>query len=290
MQNKIGNDKFINESLKNNNIKAKKKFGQNFLKDQSILNNIVLKSEIDKDTLVIEIGPGLGSLTELLCEKAGFVLAYEIDSDLIPILNNNLNKYDNYEIINKDILEVDINEDIKKYQKDFKNIYLVSNLPYYITTPIILGMLSKTDKIKRYVMMMQKEVADRLTSKPKTKDYAAITLAIIYRGIAKTVINVPRTSFIPEPNVDSSVVRLDLYDNKKYFPKSEELFFDIAKLAFTQRRKTLINNLGSKYPKEFINKMLIDLDYKLSVRAEELDILDFIKISDYIYERGKKYD
>jgi len=290
MQNKIGNDKFINESLKNNNIKAKKKFGQNFLKDQSILNNIVLKSEIDKDTLVIEIGPGLGSLTELLCEKAGFVLAYEIDSDLIPILNNNLDKYDNYEIINKDILEVDINEDIKKYQKNFKNIYLVANLPYYITTPIILGMLSKTDKIKRYVMMMQKEVADRLTSKPKTKDYAAITLAIIYRGIAKTVINVPRTSFIPEPNVDSSVVRLDLYDNKKYFPKSEELFFDIAKLAFTQRRKTLINNLGSKYPKEFINKMLIDLDYKLSVRAEELDILDFIKISDYIYERGKKYD
>ena len=211
MQNKVGNENFINSTMKDNNIRAKKKFGQNFLKNPKILSSIVEKSECDKDTLVIEIGPGLGSLTELLCEKAGFVLAYEIDDELIPILKNNLSKYNNIEIINKDILEVDINSDINKYINDYKNVYLVANLPYYITTPIILGLLSKTSLIKRYVMMMQKEVADRLTSNPKTKDYAAITIAILYRGVAKTIINVPRTSFIPEPNVYSSVVKLDLY-------------------------------------------------------------------------------
>ena len=288
MQNKVGNENFINSTMKDNNIRAKKKFGQNFLKNPKILSSIVEKSECDKDTLVIEIGPGLGSLTELLCEKAGFVLAYEIDDELIPILKNNLSKYNNIEIINKDILEVDINSDINKYINDYKNVYLVANLPYYITTPIILGLLSKTSLIKRYVMMMQKEVADRLTSNPKTKDYAAITIAILYRGVAKTIINVPRTSFIPEPNVDSSVVKLELYDEKKYFPKNEELFFDITRIAFNQRRKTLINNLQNKYKKEFIQEMLSNLGYKAAIRAEELDILDFIKISDYINDNFKE--
>ena len=282
MQNKIGNESFINKSLKDNDLRAKKKFGQNFLKDGKILNRIADVSECDKDTLVIEVGPGLGSLTEVLCQKAGFVLAYEIDTDLLPILAENLKAYDNYEIINKDILDVDINTDIIKYKKDFKNIYLVANLPYYITTPIILGTLSKTELITRYVMMMQKEVAERLTSKPKTKDYAAITIAIQYRGIAKTAINVPRTSFIPAPNVDSAVVRIDLYDEKKYFPENEELFFKVVRAAFNQRRKTLVNNLGTEYPKEFIQAMLNDLEYKPSVRAEELSIDDFIKLSDYI--------
>ncbi|MCR5349866.1 MAG: 16S rRNA (adenine(1518)-N(6)/adenine(1519)-N(6))-dimethyltransferase RsmA [Acholeplasmatales bacterium] len=288
MQNKVGNETFINNTLKDNNIKAKKKFGQNFLKDSKVLSSIVEKSEVDKETLVIEIGPGLGSLTELLCEKAGFVIAYEIDNDLIPILNDNLSKHNNIEIINKDILEVDINEDINKYIKDYKKVYLVANLPYYITTPIILGLLSKTSLIKRYVMMMQKEVADRLTSKPKTKDYAAITIAIQFRGIAKTIINVPRSSFIPEPNVDSSVIKLDLYDEKKYFPKNDELFFEITRLAFNQRRKTLINNLQNKYNKAFIQKMLENLNYKPAIRAEELDINDFISISDYINENYKE--
>ncbi|MCR5113549.1 MAG: 16S rRNA (adenine(1518)-N(6)/adenine(1519)-N(6))-dimethyltransferase RsmA [Acholeplasmatales bacterium] len=282
MQNKIGNESFINKSLKDNDLRAKKKFGQNFLKDEKILNRIADVSECDKDTLVIEVGPGLGSLTEVLCQKAGFVLAYEIDTDLLPILAENLKAYDNYEIINKDILDVDINADIIKYKKDFKNVYLVANLPYYITTPIILGTLSKTDLITRYVMMMQKEVAERLTSKPKTKDYAAITIAIQYRGIAKTAINVPRTSFIPAPNVDSAVVRIDLYDEKKYFPENEELFFKVVRAAFNQRRKTLVNNLGTEYPKEFIQAMLNDLEYKPSVRAEELSIDDFIKLSNYI--------
>ena len=278
---KIGNKKFINENLNNNNLYAKKTFGQNFLTDQNILNSIVDVSNLTKDDLVIEIGPGLGSLTELLCEKAGFVLAYEIDTDLIPVLKQNLNEYNNFEIINKDILEVDINTDIDKYKKNYNNIYLVSNLPYYITTPIILNTLSKTNKIKRYVMMMQEEVADRICGKPKTKDYNALSIAIKYRATAKKAIRVPRTVFIPEPNVDSAVVVLDIYDTPKYKADNEELFFEFIRDCFSMRRKTLLNNLN-KYNKELITNMLNSYNIKLNVRAEELEIEDFINMSNYI--------
>ena len=278
---KIGNKTFINEKLNENNLYAKKKFGQNFLTDQNILNSIVNVSDITKEDLVIEIGPGLGSLTELLCDKAGFVLAYEIDSDLIPVLKENLNDYDNYEIINKDILEVDINNDIDTYKKNYKNVYLISNLPYYITTPIILNTLSKTNKIKRYVMMMQEEVADRICGKPKTKDYNALSIAIKYRATAKKVIRVPRTVFIPEPNVDSAVVVLDIYEKPLYKADNEELFFEFIRDCFSMRRKTLLNNLN-KYGKDLILNMLNELNIKTNVRAEELDINDFINMSNYI--------
>ena len=282
MQGKIGNTSFINKKLNENNLHAKKKFGQNFLTDQNILSQIVNSADINKDTLVIEIGPGLGSLTELLCKASGFVLCYEIDNDLIPILNDNLKEYNNFEVINKDILEVDINSDIDKYIKNYKNVYVVANLPYYITTPIILGLLSQTNKISRYVMMMQLEVADRICGKPKTKDYNALSIAIMYRATATKVIKVPRTVFIPAPNVDSAVVRLDLYDNPKYICKDEKHFFDFIRECFSQRRKTLVNNLFNKYSKDFIVKMLNENNIKLTARAEELDITDFIKLSDYI--------
>jgi len=284
MQGKIGNKAFVDKTLNENNLYAKKKFGQNFLTDQNILSNIVDSANIDKDTFVIEIGPGLGALTERLCDKAGFVLAYEIDSDLLPVLNKNLSEYNNYEIINKDILEVDINEDINKYKKDYKNITLVANLPYYITTPIILGLLSKTSLIRKYVMMMQVEVADRICGKPKTKDYNALSIAIGYRAKATKCFNVPRTVFVPAPNVDSAVITLDLYDNPPFKAKDEELFFKLIREAFSQRRKTLINNLSNVYSKELINKMLMEFNIKLNVRSEELDISDFVKFSDYIFE------
>jgi 16S rRNA (adenine1518-N6/adenine1519-N6)-dimethyltransferase len=282
MQGKIGNKAFINKTLNDNNLFAKKKFGQNFLTDQNILNSIVDSAEIDKNTLVIEIGPGLGSLTEKLVQRAGFVLCYEIDSDLIPILKDNLKDYSNYDVINKDILEVNINDDINKYKKNFENVYVVANLPYYITTPIILGLLSNTDKIKRYVMMMQLEVADRITGKPSTKDYNALSIAIGYRANATKVLKVPRTVFIPEPNVDSAVVRLDLYESKKYNALDEEFFFKLIREAFSQRRKTLANNLSSIQSKEKTYQMLTSLGIKDSVRSEELSIEDFINISDYI--------
>ena len=283
MSGKIGTETEINKTLKSNNLHAKKKFGQNFLKDERILTSIRDISECDKDTLVIEVGPGLGGLTELLCEKAGFVLAYEIDSDLIDILNNNLSKYNNYKIINKDILQVDVNKDIDEY--NFNKIYLVANLPYYITTPIITKILTEVERISRLVVLLQKEVAHRLAGKPSTKDYGAITLAIEYRGKAKVMLEVNRNAFIPAPNVDSSVLRIDIYNEKKYHPLDEKLFFDLIRLSFNQRRKTLVNNLMDKYNKEFIINMLKDCGYKESIRAEELSIDDFIKLSNYIISK-----
>ena len=260
----IGNQRFINETLEKNKLDAKKKFGQNFLTDQNILTSIADASEVDSDTLVIEIGPGLGSLTEHLCQRAGFVLCYEIDNDLIPLLEDNLKECINFIVINKDILTVDINEDIKKYQKNLNKVYVVANLPYYITTPIILGLLSQTNLITRYVLMMQLEVADRICGTPKTKDYNALSIAIGYRAKATKVVKVPRTVFIPSPNVDSAVVKLDLYDKPMYQALNEEHFFRFIRDAFKQRRKTLINNLSSEYDKEFISKMFNDNNIKLN--------------------------
>ena len=286
MQAKIGNKSFINKQIEENDFKIKKKFGQNFLTDQNILSEIINAADLNENVAVIEIGPGLGSLTERLVSKAGFVLCYEIDKEVIPLLKNNLIGYNNYDVVNKDILDVDINEDINKYLKNYKNIYVVANLPYYITTPIILGLLSKTDKIDRYVMMMQKEVADRICGKPETKDYNALSIAIQYRCEAKKVTNVPRTVFIPEPNVDSAIIRLDKYENKKYEANDEEFFFEFIRLCFNQRRKTLVNNLSIKYNKESILNMLKAFNIKENVRSEELAINDFIKLSDYIKEKG----
>jgi len=284
MQGKIGNKAFVDKTLNDNKLYAKKKFGQNFLTDQNILSNIVDSANIDNNTLVIEIGPGLGALTERLCQKAGFVLAYEIDSDLLPILDKNLEEFNNYNIINKDILEVDINEDINKYKNNLENVVLVANLPYYITTPIILGLLSKTTLIKKYIMMMQLEVADRICGKPKTKDYNALSIAVGYRAKATKCFNVPRTVFVPEPNVDSAVISLDLYDIPPYKANNEELFFKLIREAFNQRRKTLINNLSNSYSKELINKMLLNFNIKPNVRSEELGIDDFVNFSNYINE------
>ena len=279
---KIGNVGFVNKSLKENNLQAKKKFGQNFLTDQNILSGIVDAAELTKKDAVIEIGPGLGALTEHLCEKAGFVLAYEIDTDLLGLLSENLKQYNNYKIINDDILKVDIEKDINTYLSQYENVYVVANLPYYITTPIILGLLSKETRISRYVMMMQLEVADRICGKPKTKDYNALSVVIAYKAIAKKVLNVPRTVFIPAPNVDSAVVRLDIPSTKPYQALDEETFNKVIRVCFTQRRKTLYNNLSMEYPKPFVSKLLEDLNINPGIRAEALDIKDFILISDYI--------
>ncbi|MBR4496989.1 MAG: 16S rRNA (adenine(1518)-N(6)/adenine(1519)-N(6))-dimethyltransferase RsmA [Acholeplasmatales bacterium] len=284
MQAKVGNKSYINKQIEDADFKIKKKFGQNFLTDQNILTEIIDAADLNNDVAVIEIGPGLGSLTERLVSKAGFVLCYEIDKEVIPLLEKNLSGYNNYDVINKDILDVNINEDIEKYLKDYKNIYVVANLPYYITTPIILGLLSKTDKIDRYVMMMQKEVADRICGKPSTKDYNALSIAIQYRTDAKKITNVPRTVFIPAPNVDSAIIRLDKYKTKVYEAKNEEFFFEFIRLCFSQRRKTLINNLSAKFDKQLIIKMLNHFNIKENVRSEELGIKDFINLCDYIVE------
>lgn len=280
MQNKIGSQAFVNKTLNENNLHAKKKFGQNFLTDQNILNQIVEASDLDRDTAVIEIGPGLGSLTERLCENAGFVLAYEIDTQLIPILHKNLARFTNYEVINEDILKVDINKDISEKLGKFKKIHLVANLPYYITTPIILNLLSQTKKIQKYIMMMQLEVCDRICGKPKTKDYNALSVVIQYRAMAKKVCKVPRSVFIPQPNVDSAVVKLQLYEVAKYKAKDEQFFFEFIRECFTQRRKTLINNLSNKYDKNKVLQILKEINLNPAIRSEELTIEQFIYIAD----------
>ena len=285
---KIGNINFVNNSLKKNNLIAKKKFGQNFLTDQNILTGIVDAAMLTKKDAVIEIGPGLGALTEHLCESAGFVLAYEIDKDLLGILEENLKSFSNYKIINEDILKANVEKDIECYLSEYQNIYVVANLPYYITTPIILGLLSKNLRISRYVMMMQLEVADRICGKPSTKDYNALSIVISYKAQASKVMKVPRTVFIPEPNVDSAVVKLDVYKEQPIKALDDDVFYKVIRVAFMQRRKTLYNNLGLEYDKNFVNEMLKDLDINPGVRAEVLSIEDFVRISDYITQKREE--
>lgn len=282
MQGKIGSLSFVTKELEQNNLNAKKKFGQNFLTDQNILTSIVDVACATKEDAIIEIGPGLGALTEHLCNVAGYVLAYEIDKDLIPLLEKNLSRFNNFEIVNEDILKVDINKEIDEKLLGYKNIYVVSNLPYYITTPIILSLLSQTNKIKRYVMMMQLEVADRICGKPSTKDYNALSLAVGYRALATKAFKVPRTVFVPAPNVDSAVIKLDVYNEPPVKAIDEDVFFKLIRECFTQRRKTLMNNLSLFYDKKLINEMLSSLNINPGIRAEALILEDFVKMSDYI--------
>ncbi|MDE7161298.1 MAG: 16S rRNA (adenine(1518)-N(6)/adenine(1519)-N(6))-dimethyltransferase RsmA, partial [Anaeroplasmataceae bacterium] len=219
--------------------------------------------------------------------KAGFVLAYEIDEDLIPILQDNLKKYQNYKILLKDILKANVEEDIELYLKEYKNIYVVANLPYYITTPILIGLLSKSLPIQRYVMMMQLEVSNRICGKPSTKEYNALSVWIEYRAKATRIMKVPRTVFVPAPNVDSAVVRLDVYDALPIVAEDEIIFSFVIRQCFAQRRKTLYNNLCLKYDKALIQQMLLDLDIAPSVRAEVLSLNDFVRISNYLTQNNK---
>ncbi len=283
MNKKIGSTENTKKILENNNFFIKKKFGQNFLIDQNILNNIVDNAEIDNETDVIEIGPGLGSLTEIIASRAKRVLCYEIDSDLIPILNNNLNDFNNINILNQDILKSNVVEDIKKYFPDSKKVYLIANLPYYITTPIILSLLEQTTSIRRYVMMMQLEVADRICSKPDVKDYNALSIAIQYRAKATKVMTISSNVFIPKPGVDSAVIRLDLYNEIEEKANDEEFFFKLIRNSFAQRRKTLVNNLtNAGINKNKVIEVLNELKLDLSIRSEALSVLDFVRLSNLL--------
>lgn len=285
---KIGSVGFVEHSIKTNQFKIKKKYGQNFLTDRSVLDRIVDAAGITQKDAVIEIGPGLGALTELLCEQAGFVLAYEIDEELLPILQKNLEGFTNYQVICKDILKADIEKDISLYLKDFENIYVVANLPYYITTPILTGLLSKSLPIKRYVMMMQLEVANRICGTPATKDYNALSVWVEYKAKAVKVMKVPKTVFIPSPNVDSAVVRFDVYHPLPIQADNETVFYNLIRNCFAQRRKTLSNNLNSFYDKEVIKNMLKELNISPTVRAETLELKEFVSMSNYLTQNQKE--
>ncbi len=283
---KIGNSKKTREIIEKHEYIIKKKFGQNFLVDQNILNKIVDRAEITENKNVIEIGPGLGALTELLCERANKVLAFEIDNTLIPILNDTLKEHSNIKIINKDILEVNITKYIQEYLDDDKEIVLVANLPYYITTAILLKLLQETDKISSYIVMMQQEVANRLTSKPSTKDYNSLSVVIQYKCNTKKILTVPRSVFIPAPNVDSAVVKLDLRQVKDVDVVHLDLFYDIIRKSFSQRRKTLVNNLAQNYhlTKELIITVLENINLDKNIRAENLTIVDFNNLTNELYK------
>ncbi|XMB86431.1 16S rRNA (adenine(1518)-N(6)/adenine(1519)-N(6))-dimethyltransferase RsmA [Mycoplasmatota bacterium WC44] len=261
--------------LQRYNLSAKKKFGQNFLVDQNILANIVEGAKIDKDTIVVEIGPGLGALTEQLCKKAKEVIAYEIDPDMVQVLGDTLADYDNLTVINKDVLKDDLSllEDRK--------ITVVANLPYYITTPILFKFLESTLDVERYVVMMQKEVALRFTGNVNTKEYNALSIAIQYKTKAEVLFNVSKEVFVPKPNVDSAVVMLETHKSAPVTISNEDWFFKIVKSSFSQRRKTLANNLKSTLgiDKEIVHNALIQIGKNENSRAESLDINDFAELS-----------
>ncbi len=281
---KIGTISNTKSTLDKHDFYIKKKFGQNFLVDQNILKKIVEIPTITKDTLVVEIGPGLGSLTEHLINKSKHVLSYEIDKDLVSILEETFSN-EELTIINKDFLKSDIDSDIKALKMNYDNVVMVSNLPYYITTPIIFKIIEESMLIKEMVLMTQLEVAQRLTSKPSTKDYNSLSIAIQYKTKALIAMKVPRNVFIPAPNVDSAIVKLNIIDNIVKKPISEKLFYEIVRASFGQRRKTLVNNLHSKYniPKTELIDILVEANLNPKARAESLSVSDFIDLSDILY-------
>lgn len=286
---KIGTVNKTREILEENGFMMKKKFGQNFLIDQNILSSIVSKAEINKNVNVIEIGPGIGSLTEHLLENANHVISYEIDNTLIPILTKQFASYDNFTLLNQDILKADIASDIEKYFNNDYPVYVVANLPYYITTPIIMHLLENVPQIKRYAIMVQLEVADRIVANKGGKDYNNLTIAIKYRANVYKALNVSRNVFMPKPNVDSAVIIFDIYDEKPYKVNNEKFFLELVRKSFANRRKTLVNNLNQAYnlSKEEIASILEELNISNTIRSEALSIEQFIELSDILEKRLK---
>lgn len=276
--------------MKKYNIKANKALGQNFLINENVLKKIVESSKIEKDDLVIEIGPGLGTLTKYLLEKAGKVICIELDKKMIKILEDRFSLYENFEVKNQDVLKVDLRKMIKKEKENIsiKNVKIVANLPYYITTPIIMKLLEDELDLESITVMIQKEVADRLIAIPGKKDTGAITYSVYYYSIAEGILEVDNDSFIPEPEVTSKVIKLNIRKKPPVEVKNKEVMFKIIKSAFMQRRKTLLNALTNT--KVFINKeegikILQKLNLSENVRAENLSLQDFANITNIILQK-----
>lgn len=267
--------KKMKELLEKNGFSLKKKFGQNFIIDENVINSIVEKSMIDKDTLVIEIGPGAGSLTYKLGKSAKNVICYEIDTTLKNVLKDNIKDLDNIEVIYQDFLKANVVEDVKEYE--YKKIYFVANLPYYITTPIIIKIIEDNIPVDKMVFMVQKEVGNRFKAEPGSKDYSSLSIYLNYYFDVKKIIDVSRHVFMPEPNVDSIVVEFSKKDNVLEV-KNEELFFKLIRDSFKQKRKTIRNNL-KEYDLAKIEEVLERHNYNLSVRAEQLSLEIFIDIA-----------
>lgn len=270
------------------NIVANKRYGQNFLIDDNILSGIIDAAEISGEDLVIEIGPGLGNLTEYILQKARYALLVEIDSKMIDVLEDRFKEQKNYTLLNEDILKVDIDLIVKKIEEEnnlnFRKVKVVANLPYYITTPILFKLLEDENVISDITVMVQKEVADRMVASPKSKEFGILTIMVDYFSNAKIVLDVPNSSFIPEPGVMSAVINLN--KSRKYNVKNEKLFFELVHKAFAQRRKKMVNSLSStsfnNMNKTQIEELFRKCNLNLNARAEELNIDEFVNIANSI--------
>lgn len=272
------------EILQKYNFNFQKKFGQNFLVDTRVLDRIIEASAITKEDCVLEIGPGIGTMTQYLAESAREVIAVEIDKALIPILGDTLKEYSNVTVINDDILKVDINRIVQE-KNNGKPIKVVANLPYYITTPIIMGLFEKQVPLKSITVMVQKEVANRMQVGPGTKDYGALSLAVQYYAKPEVVANVPPNCFIPRPNVGSAVISLTRYENPPIQVEDEKFMFSLIRASFNQRRKTLINgltNAGIGISKEKIQTALEKMGLPLTIRGEALSLEQFAELSNIL--------
>ena len=284
---KLSNPQVTIQTIKKYEFAFQKKFGQNFLIDDHVITKIINAAEITKDDLVLEIGPGIGTMTQYLAESARKVIAVEIDKNLIPILGETLAEYDNVTVINEDILKLDINRLVEE-ENAGKPIKVVANLPYYITTPIIMGLFESHVPLQSITVMVQKEVADRMQVGPGSKDYGALSLAVQYYAKPYIAANVPPNCFIPRPGVGSAVIRLTRYEGPPVTVKDESLMFKLIRASFNQRRKTLQNGIANSpelpYSKAQVEKALEKMGLAANVRGESLTLAEFAKLSDIISE------
>ena len=279
---KISNPQVTIETIKKYDFAFQKKFGQNFLIDEHVLNKIIRAAGVTKEDMVLEIGPGFGTMTQYLAESARQVVAIEIDKALIPVLNETLSDYDNVTVINDDILKVDIKKLVDE-RNGGRPVKVVANLPYYITTPIIMGLLEGHVPVDNITVMVQKEVAQRMQAGPGTKDYGALSLAVQYYAKPYIAANVPPNCFIPRPNVGSAVIRLDLFDKPPVEVIDEKLMFQIIRASFNQRRKTLQNSVvngGVPVTKDQVVAALNEMGLSETIRGEALTLAEFAKLSD----------
>ena len=282
----LGNPQNTIEILKKYDFMFQKRFGQNFLIDTHVLEKIIRAAEISKDDLVLEIGPGIGTMTQYLCENAREVVAVDIDKNLIPILENDtLAEYNNVTVINEDILKLDLNRLVEE-RNGGKRIKVVANLPYYITTPIIMGLFESHVPLQNITVMVQKEVADRMQAGPGSKDYGALSLAVQYYATPYIAANVPQNCFMPRPNVGSAVIRLTLHEEPPVKVQNEKLMFALIRASFNQRRKTLVNGLTNaaelSFSKEEVQKALEQMELPATVRGEALTLEQFAELSNLL--------
>ena len=281
------------EILKKYGFSFKKSLGQNFLIDPNVLRNIVSHAGLTKESAAIEIGPGIGALTEHLARSAGQVVAFEIDQRLLPVLEDTLSPYENIDIIHSDILKANVLDVMKEKLSGYEDVMVVANLPYYVTTPILIKLLMEKLPIRGMVVMMQKEVADRITASPSTKAYGSLSIAIQYYMKAEIAMTVPKTVFIPQPNVDSAVIRLTRHDKALVSVIDEDFLFIVSRASFAQRRKTILNNLLSQLPqgkekKELILSALAKAEIDPTRRGETLSIKEFGRLADILHPDFKE--